>query len=357
MEFLKGVLHLFPYIATKPNSWITIAQQSLFCISCFARAMYVTSFELVALVSALTTIFASSSQPTTANYETLMNAPVPLISEPVSGLKVSTDRQRQKRSVVQPTASSAVLFPAYLYPLPGAWDPLYEAVANNPSVTFHIIINPDTGPGGSSPDSSYIVALQTLREYANAVLIGYVHTSWTARSTDLVFADIDQYTDWATTGYGLDGIFFDEAIQQVTSTAYTYMANITCHAKEVIQTSALNFNPMVYFNPGAIPDVRYYTLADYIAVFEDSFANYLIAAETLETSMAGIPITRSAFIIHTLSSSWTAAQMSSFVDTLADTDDIGSIFLTDNPGTGNPYGSFAGDFATFVSGVNALSSL
>lgn len=269
---------------------------------------------------------------------------------------VTRRSRKQKKSVVFSTASSAVLVPAYVYPLPGAWDPLYMAIESHPDVTFHIIINPNTGPGGALPDSSYITALQTLRTFSNVILLGYVHTSWATRNSDLVFADVADYANWATSGYGLDGIFYDEVAQQMTTSIYTYMANITCYAKETIHTSALNSIPMVYFNPGAIPDVRYYTLADYIAVFEDSFANYLVAAETLETSMEGIPMARSAFIIHTLSSGWTQAQISSFVTTLGITDQIGSIFLTDVAGTANPYGQFSDDFATFVNGVDALRS-
>lgn len=320
--------------------------------------MYISLSEVVAFAAVIGTVCASPFQSNDVSF--LASTPVPI--SPVTMNSQSTDeldslqKSLQKRSVVQSMATSAVLVPAYVYPLPGAWNTLYSAVAKYPAVTFHIIINPNTGPGGSVPDASYEVALQTLREYSNVVLLGYVHTSWTTRSTDLVFADINAYANWATKGYALDGIFFDEAIQQLTSAAYTYMANITCYAKETIHTSALNSIPMVYFNPGAIPDVRYYTLADYISVFEDSFANYLIAAETLETSMAGIPMARSAFLIHTLSSSWTQAQISSFVSTLGNTDQIGSIFMTDIAGTANPYGAFADDFGTFVAGANALRS-
>lgn len=45
-------------------------------------------------------------------------------------------------------AATDILLPLYIYPSSGVWDPVYDAISDNPDVTFRVIVNPDSGPGG-----------------------------------------------------------------------------------------------------------------------------------------------------------------------------------------------------------------
>lgn len=64
----------------------------------------------------------------------------------------------------------------------------------NPKVTFYFVVNPASGPGatGSQPDAYYQACIAKLRPAANpnVVVLGYVPTTFGARSASAVDADI-----------------------------------------------------------------------------------------------------------------------------------------------------------------------
>ncbi|KAJ0420222.1 Spherulation-specific family 4 [Aspergillus carlsbadensis] len=96
-------------------------------------------------------------------------------------------------------SATGVLLPLYTWPSEGAWDPVYDALAAYPEVDFYVIVNPNSGPGDSSPPASeYITGVTTLNSYANAHTIGYVRTNWADRDMDDVKQDIDVYSQWAS---------------------------------------------------------------------------------------------------------------------------------------------------------------
>ncbi|CCG84135.1 protein of unknown function [Taphrina deformans PYCC 5710] len=311
--------------------------------------------SLALLTTTLITILQTSlvaSAPSQAVADSLSRLPTPISRVPIE--QIAVDTALEKRSSA--TAKTAILLPAYIYPSswtsPPAWQPIYDAAAAYPGVTFHVIINPNSGPGGASPDSEYQTAITTLKRFSNVVLLGYVHTSWGTRSSDAVYADIKTYVGWKSQGYGMQGIFYDEAPSQATSTLYNYMANITCYAKEQILATGIGL-PTIYFNPGTVADVRYYTLADYISVFEDTYTSYLTNEPTFAPGTE-LTMSNSNFMIHSMNGGWTQAQMSSFISSLSNGDGVGSVFLTSNSDPSNPYGTFGADWTEFVAGVDAL---
>ena len=87
------------------------------------------------------------------------------------------------------TSATSLLLPLYQYPANngGAWSPITDALAANPSVNFKIIINPNNGPGSGPSqginDPQYVSGTKVLAAHANAQLIGYVHTSPDGGST------------------------------------------------------------------------------------------------------------------------------------------------------------------------------
>lgn len=253
------------------------------------------------------------------------------------------------------TSSVAVLFPAYIYPAgwttPGAWDPLYNAIKSTPSVTFQVIINPNSGPGGSAPNSDYAQAISKLKTFSNAVLLGYVHTSYGSRSADAVSADIDQYKSWSSQNLAMNGIFFDEAPSSASDPLYNYMKNITSYARTALRTRT-NL-PLVYFNPGTVPDVKYYDIADRIVVFEDTYANFLKQQQSFQTGTS-LNMKKSSFLIHSVNTGLNQTQYNTLVSSLYNNGSLSSLYLTTVTDQSNPYGAFGSDWTTFVAAVDNL---
>lgn len=107
----------------------------------------------------------------------------------------------------------SILLPLYVYPYPGAWDPLYAACAfcsvefvmslmnyratAHRNVDFTVILNPCSGPCmGSLPDQVYLDEIPKLRAYPNIRTLGYVATHYADKAIEDVLAEIDIYARW-----------------------------------------------------------------------------------------------------------------------------------------------------------------
>lgn len=100
-----------------------------------------------------------------------------------------------------------ILIPLYIYPAPGAWDPLYTAVDAHPELDFYVVVNPSNGPGdGVLPDANYTVALGRLTALPNVKVVGYVHCSYGQRAAEGIVEDVERYRGWegASVGAGLE---------------------------------------------------------------------------------------------------------------------------------------------------------
>lgn len=166
------------------------------------------------------------------------------------------------------------LIPLYIYPswwtTPGAWDWIYTAAANYPSVTFTVIINPASGPGTAAvPNSDYQHELAKMSAISNVVMLGYVDTAYGSRTTSAVSNDISIYAGWATSNSALamDGIFFDN---QAASSSYISM--YTQYAAQVRSSTGF-LSGIVGMAPGGICDPGFIDIADFTVIFEDVSAN------------------------------------------------------------------------------------
>jgi len=149
--------------------------------------------------------------------------------------------------------TSNIILPLYIYPLNGAWDPLYEvlvaffptAVARQtadlnrltayPRQNFTIIVNPESGPGSSAlPSDDYVSQIQKLNKYPNALTIGYVRTGWARRSLNDALHDVSVYSGWATnaTGLAVHGIFFDETPSEYSQEGAEFLTKVNQAAKD-----------------------------------------------------------------------------------------------------------------------------
>ena len=197
-------------------------------------------------------------------------------------------------------AATSLLLPLYIYPLSGAWTPVFNAIASTPNVHWQIVVNPNSGPGpaNSYPSSEYIAAIDQLNSYKNVETIGYVRTNWTNRPYSEVTADIQTYAHWATytatkANISMNGIFFDEAPAVDLATPIAYMSNASGFAYKTMPTPATK----VVFNPGTnATALQYFNFADTIIEFEDDFTAY-----RNQTTIDGFPSDerkKSAVLVH-----------------------------------------------------------
>ncbi|KAB8077568.1 Spherulation-specific family 4 [Aspergillus leporis] len=180
----------------------------------------------------------------------------------------------RKKNSMGPKAN--IFVPLYVYPAPGAWDPLEEEISSHPEANFTVVINPGSGPGPDAlPDANYTREIPKLASYDNVRLLGYVPTTWAKRNMSAVRRDIQTYAEWPTNSsnskLAVRGIFFDETPQQYDADALSYLQDLTSFVKSL---SGLGPDNFVVHNPGAIPDSRYMSSADSTVVFEATYDTF-----------------------------------------------------------------------------------
>ena len=141
-----------------------------------------------------------------------------------------------------------------MYGWDAGWDDVIDAKEENSGTDIIVVINPSSGPGGSS-DSHWEDVVDDLQDEGIDV-VGYVATSYAGRSEGDVEDEIDRYYDW----YDLDGVFLDE----VSTSDYDYYEDIRDHAEDPSGSQT------VVLNPGAPVPESYEDAGDIIIVYENS---------------------------------------------------------------------------------------
>ncbi|KAH8106065.1 Spherulation-specific family 4-domain-containing protein [Cristinia sonorae] len=241
--------------------------------------------------------------------------------------------------------ATGIIVPLYIFPgdpgICASWTPLINSITAQPNLRFHVIINPNSGPGTTAqPDASYQSCVAKLK-HPNVELVGYVPTGFGSRAQSAVTADINTYAGWAS-AYALDGIFFDE-VSGTAGDLGKYTTYVS-HARQVLKGGS----GAVTLNPGAQPTAGYFGIADLVATREDFFNDFSPSQLTLGSST---PANKQAVILHDAPS----APPSSIISQLVATDRIGALYITDDvqANNGNPYDSLPSDLAAFVSAVAA----
>src|SRR5262249_15156728 len=154
-------------------------------------------------------------------------------------------------------APLGIMVPAYFDPSSGLWGGLNLAASRVPLIA---IMNPNNGPG-STQKASYVSALSSLHA-AGGRGIGYVYSSYAARATNLVMADIDLYFSF----YQVDGIFVDEMTNDSATSHLDYYAALYNY----IQPQGTNL--LVAGNPGINTVEAYLTrpTVDLLVTFESN---------------------------------------------------------------------------------------
>lgn len=240
-------------------------------------------------------------------------------------------------------AASGVIVPLYIFPgsSPGcsAWATLISTISAHRSTSFFLIVNPASGPGApnSQPDpTSYQGCIPKLKAFSNVKVVGYVPTGAGSRAASAVNQDIATYAGWSA-AFRPQGIFFDE-VNPTPSLLSTYTA--------FAQTARSSFgNGFVILNPGSnVGSTGYFSIADQIVTSENFFSAF--SSSQLSFS-ASSPANKQAVILHDAPST----PPSSLISQLVGSDGIGSLYITDDTESLNPYDSLPSQFATFVTEV------
>lgn len=195
-------------------------------------------------------------------------------------------------------SATKILLPLYVYPSTGAgWTSIYNAIATHPSIDFQIVLNPSSGPGGSTPGYNihWINAVSKLHSYDNVDTLGYVSAGYGDRDLADITTDIDNWDLWnhyTEADITVDGIFFDETPNwNGTRGAYdvTFMEQVTQLAEHGGYSKVFNLGQ-------ACSHDEYFQIADTVVVFENEAEFY--NNTVLDDVVAGGVADKSAILIH-----------------------------------------------------------
>ena len=162
--------------------------------------------------------------------------------------------------VIKANGCLKIAVPAYFYPPSSlsAADYWYKVI-NTLKPGEIAIYNPSNGPG-TSKNSNYQNVINQAKA-KGVIPMGYVYTSYGARSAAAVKSDIDTHYNW----YGTTSIFLDEVSG---STSYiSYYQDLYNYVK--------SRGGVLMINPGTIPAEGYVNVADHVVVFESAYSAYM----------------------------------------------------------------------------------
>ncbi|APA06740.1 hypothetical protein SS1G_04664 [Sclerotinia sclerotiorum 1980 UF-70] len=232
-----------------------------------------------------------------------------------------------------------VLLPLYMYPYNStSWSTLTTSIVANPNLKFHVVVSPNLA--FTDPDVNYVAGLTSLNSHPNVLTLGYIYTSYGSRDFSEIAADIVKYVKWNTaTQLPIGGLFFDESPSD--NSTFPYMSNLTAYARTLLGAG----KDHISLNPGIHVDASFYTLADSINVFEESYANF---NRTALTSLDKALRVKSTYTIHDFTG--TTTQQTALVSQLASAN-LAGILITTQPG----YTAWSSLWPSFCSAMTKLS--
>jgi Spherulation-specific family 4 len=203
--------------------------------------------------------------------------------------------------------------PAYFYDN-GPWN---QAIDTKPGPGV-ILLNVDSGPG-TAPDPHF-KALVRQAQAAGITVLGYSSTVYGTRSARSVEAEVREYKAW----YGVNGMFLD--LIQGTPGELPYYRMLANYIRATVP------NAVIWLNPGTYPDPNFMSVANVVMVFEGSYATYL--SDQVPSWIRRYQPDRFAHVLYATP----VADLGQAVS-LSRARRAGNLFVTDLPGTGNPYGA------------------
>lgn len=227
------------------------------------------------------------------------------------------------------TACPQIAVPSYFQP--GAlWD---RATTGSVPSAGILIANPNSGVG-TSKSSAYVAAV-TRAKAAGTRVLGYVYTSYGARSVATVEAEIARYQSW----YGITDIFFDEVSASATRLPYYLTLANYVHATT---------GSIVMLNPGIVPDQGYLGIGDIVVTFEGNYNTYVNAVSP--SWVNNYPANKFQSIVYGVSATNLPNAMN-----LARSRNVGWVYVT-NDNLPNPYDSLPSYWSQEVGLVASCAS-
>lgn len=230
-------------------------------------------------------------------------------------------------------APMGILVPAYFDPPSNLWNELNFAASRVPLAA---IMNPNNGPD-TTQNPDYVTAANSLRA-AGGLVIGYVYTSYAARDTNTVKADIDRYFSF----YSVNGIFLDEMTNDEDAGHLNYYAALY----QYIQSQGTNL--LVVGNPGINTQENYLTqpTANVLVTFEADTGYPVLVVDGWVTNHLARQFSHLPF------NAPSATTMTNYVN-LAASRNVGWIYVTDDV-LPNPWDTLP---AFWTNEVNYIRSL
>jgi len=223
---------------------------------------------------------------------------------------------------------SNITIPAYFDPWGSTLQNWTNSIKNYPTMN-QIVMNPSSGPGGA-PVQDFVVAVNAAQGNGIDVL-GYVYTSYGARSYTDIINDMTNYMKW----YNVNGFFLDEVTNDAAHLAY-YSTLVAMVYKQFTSIDT----PLI-LNPGTPYDESYMTIENVTYVmFEDNYSQWL--SFMAPTWINNYSADRYCFIVYDVSQSNLEEVINSFSSLPA-----GHIYLT-NLNLPNPYYELPAYWSTFV---------
>jgi hypothetical protein len=234
-------------------------------------------------------------------------------------------------------ADVGILLPLYVYPYWWnaslyVWPQVAQAGARVPITA---IINPASGPGLDFPNPDYRQGISDLAA-GGVRMVGYVYTSYGARSLPEVKSDIDAYTNSPL----ITGVFLDEAASGTNELAY--YRELYAHVR-----SRTNYTQVIV-NPGNAIAQSYLSqpAADTAVIFEGGSDWPEYQPDAYVTNYAA---GRFAMLVHGCAA---VEAMRTNVD-LAVQRNVGWVYVTDDVLKPDPWDSLAGYWTNLVDYVAA----
>jgi hypothetical protein len=223
-------------------------------------------------------------------------------------------------------STTGVIIPLYSYP-GSSWNAIIQGRIAHPNVPIVAIVNPGDGPGSSANPTyqTWIAKLQA----AGVTVVGYVYTSYAARSIASIETDMSHYKAW----YGVNGIFFDEMSNILGE--QTYYSTLNTYA------DSLGYS-LTVGNPGAHVPAAFIGSVDLIVIYESPGAP---STANLATASMGLSKSNFAFIAYDTGLS------SSYVTSAAAY--VSYMYLTDG-GMPAPYGALSSYYSSLVGDLSAI---
>jgi hypothetical protein len=181
-----------------------------------------------------------------------------------------------------------------------------------------LLLNVDSGPG-TGPQSHFQALAQQARA-AGITVLGYSSTEYGQRPIAQVEAEVRDYKAW----YGVNGIFLDTT--QGTAGEFSYYQQLASYIRATVPSA------VIWMNPGDYPDPSFMSIANVVMVFEGSYASYV--ADQVPSWVSQYQPDQFAHVIYATPGSDLASAIS-----LSRSRRAGFLYVTDLPGSGNPYGA------------------